>query len=238
MTTIVWDFDGTLADTLTRNLEITREIVLRLTGRPGERIPALRDVESYGAAVHSAANWRELYVEEFELPYERTIEAAGLWTELHGDDREPPELFPGVREVVAALGRHQGIVSQNGRSNIVRALEASALRDPFEVIVADEDLPFHRQKPAPDGLLQCAEALHRHADRVDLDVVLYVGDHPVDVECVRRAARAVEQRELGWQVYSVGAEYGDAVPHRWVDAPDFTARQPADLLDIVREIES
>ena len=71
VTAVIWDFDGTLADTLVRNLEITRQIVERLLGASAQRFPALADRTSYGHAIHAAANWRQLYVEQFGIPLER-----------------------------------------------------------------------------------------------------------------------------------------------------------------------
>ncbi len=238
VTTIIWDFDGTLADTLARNLEITREIAERLTGRSAGRIAALRSVAAYGEAIHAATNWRQLYVDEFGIPRERGPEAAKLWTELHGQDREPPALFDGVAEVIRRLSnRRQGIVSQNGRDNIRRALEPLGLLAYFDSIVADEDLPFDRQKPQPDGLLHCAEALHAERSNGAPEIVLYVGDHPVDVECVRRAASELESRGSRWRVLSVGAVYGDAAPHRWTHQPDLTAERAEDLIDLVADLD-
>ncbi len=243
VTAVIWDFDGTLADTLVRNLEITRQIVERLLGGSARRFPALADRLQYGRAIHAAANWRQLYVQHFGIPIERTEAAAALWTEFHDNDREIAPLFSGVREAVGGLdGRRQGIVSQNGHDNIRRALEPAGLLDRFAAIVADEDLPFHRQKPEPDGLLHCVEALHAEgtdAGRTEsADTILYVGDHPVDVECVRRASLHLSAAGNTWRALSVGVEYGTSGQRRWGTEPDFVARQPADVLQIVEELES
>ncbi len=230
---MVWDFDGTLADTRSRNLEITRQIFETLTDRCWTSVPALADVEVYGDAVHRSANWRRLYVEHFDLPIESTHEAADLWTELHRGDRIPPPLFDGIPAVLEALGTiRQGIVSQNGRENIERALEASGVLGHFEHIVADEDLPFEHQKPEPHGLLDCAASLGDEPS----GTVVYIGDHPVDVECVRRARAWLGRRGTPWQVVSIGAEYGDAAPHRWRHAPDHVAETPQAILEIVRRL--
>jgi phosphoglycolate phosphatase-like HAD superfamily hydrolase len=238
VTAVIWDFDGTLADTLERNLDITRRIVERLLGGSAKRFPALRDRASYGQALHNAANWRELYLREFGFPLERTAEAAPLWSEFHGDETAVPPLFDGVAEVVRALsGLSQGIVSQNGRRNIEDALVPAGLLDHFEAIVADEDLPFHLQKPEPDGLLQCAEALHGDEEDDGARTVLYVGDHPVDVECVRRAAKKLGERDARWRVLSVGVEYGLA-GREWASEPDLRAHDPSDVLAIVRRLDS
>jgi N-acetyl-D-muramate 6-phosphate phosphatase len=238
VTAVIWDFDGTLADTLDRNLQITRQIVRRLLGDAGENSPALSSREAYGRAVHAAPSWRELYVREFGVPIERTPEAAPLWTALHREDRDVPPLFDGVAEAVRSLAcRRQGIVSQNGRDNIEHALGPPGLLECFTAIVADEDLPFHRQKPEPDGLLRCAADLHDDVDLTPTDTVLYVGDHPVDVECVRRATSAPAADGCPFRLLSVGVEYGLAWRRSWPKMPDYVAARPTDVLAIVDAIE-
>jgi len=238
VTTVIWDFDGTLADTLGRNLAITRRIVERLVAGLAQRLPALVDRDSYGRAVHSAENWRQLYAREFGIPLERTDEAAALWTEFHDEDSDTPALFEGVSDVVHRLSdRRQGIVSQNGHDNIRRALRPAGLLDRFEVIVADEDLPFERQKPEPDGLLHCANELHSQPSHGPAETVLYVGDHPVDIECTRRAALRLAGQGHPWRVLSVGVEYGASEPRPWHTEPDFRAARPEDVLTLVEELE-
>jgi N-acetyl-D-muramate 6-phosphate phosphatase len=237
VTTVIWDFDGTLADTLALNLAITRRIVERLVELPGETMPALCSPERYHAALHGADNWRDLYVRELGIPADRTEEAAALWTEFHHQHSAAARLFAGVREVVEGLGgRRQGIVSQNSRANILRALAPTGLVSMFTVIVADDDLPFHRQKPEPDGLLECASRLHVDP-QAPAETVLYIGDHPVDIECVRRATLELERRDRPWRVISVGVEYGVSVERRWRSTPDFIASRPEDILTLVADLE-
>jgi HAD superfamily hydrolase (TIGR01549 family) len=239
VTAVIWDFDGTLADTMERNLEITRRIVERLLGGSATRFPALRSRDRYARAVHSASNWRELYVREFGVPLDRTEDAAPLWTQFHEEDESLPRLFDGVHEAIAGLdGKPQGIVSQNSRDNIRRALSQAGLVECFGEIVADEDLPFHLQKPAPDGLVHCAEALLAASEVEPGDTILYVGDHSVDIECVRRAAAELSLRGHDWRLLSVGVEYGGGTGERqWEVAPDHIAARPTDVLAIVQQLE-
>ncbi len=238
VTAVIWDFDGTLADTLEHNLDITRRIVERLLGGSASRFPALRSRSSYGRALHNAASWREIYHREFDIPEERLAEAAPLWSEFHREETAVPPLFSGVAEVVRELGgTRQGIVSQNGRRNIEDALAPAGLLEHFETIVADEDLPFDRQKPEPDGLLHCAAALGADTANGGDGIVLYVGDHGVDVECVRRASDRLERSGARWRVFSVGVEYGLA-GREWAFEPDRRAHDPADVLAIARELDA
>jgi phosphoglycolate phosphatase-like HAD superfamily hydrolase len=236
---VIWDFDGTLADTLQRNLEITRRILERLLGDSAGPFPVLRDRDSYARAIHRVSSWRELYVRELGVPPERTEDAAPLWTEFHEEDTDVPQLFDGVHDAVSGLdGRPQGIVSQNSRDHIIKSLGQAGLLSRFGTIVADEELPYHRQKPEPDGLLQCTEALLATDGAEPSGTILYVGDHPVDIECVRRASAELTRRGHSWRLLSVGVQYGAASERQWGSKPDFVANEPADIPVIVRQLES
>lgn len=70
------------------------------------------------------------------------------------DGMKRATLEEGAREVTQALagrGYPLAIVTNNSRASALAALEDFNLIDPFEVILARDDVP--RLKPAPDGLL-------------------------------------------------------------------------------------
>ena len=44
---IIWDYDGTLADTRQKNLNVTRMIIKNISGRNPDEFSILEDVERY-----------------------------------------------------------------------------------------------------------------------------------------------------------------------------------------------
>ena len=58
---IIWDYDGTLVDTRSKNYNVTKEIVKKVTGKKPESYAVLRTLENYVQANKETNNWRILY---------------------------------------------------------------------------------------------------------------------------------------------------------------------------------
>lgn len=166
MEAILFDWDGTLADTLGLIYEANVEVMAAL-GLPFDRTLYRR---------HFAPDWRVMY-ERLGVPADRLEEAnARWWAAL---DQAEAALFPGVREALeglAAAGHPLGIVTA-GRSDRVgaelRRLEIDRL---FGAVVYGDDGPAQKPDPAP---LRAALAALGHADRATASI--YVGDTPDDM---------------------------------------------------------
>jgi len=226
---IIWDYDGTLVDSRHRHLGVNRRILERLSGRTWTEFPALASIEAYDAAVARCTNWRDFYEHEFGLR-EGDLAAAGrLWTEGQRTDPTPVLPFEGVPEAVEALGHlPQGIVSQNAREIIGSTLGRLGLAHRFHPVVGYAEVPLGRQKPAPDGLLQCLEEIGAE----EPGTVFYVGDHPTDAMCVARAREELRERGRGLEIWSIAVLYGGESTDEWPVPPDFTARRPEDVVEI------
>ncbi len=231
---VIWDFDGTLADTRARNLSVTRRIVARLTGRGANAFPALQSLESYELTLRRSTNWRELYVSEFSMTERQTDTAGSLWTEYQSTDRTPITFYDGIDDVLAALADlPHGIVSQNSQRQIVNVLRSRELIEYFDFIVGHEEVDVRRQKPEPDGLLMCIAKLTGLAP----GRVFYVGDHYTDIRCASNANNALRKDGVSIQLLSIGALYGShSNDSDWDVQPDYRATQLRDFVDIVQSV--
>lgn len=227
---VIWDYDGTLVDSRHRNLSVNRAIIEGLTGRPWQDFEALHSLADYDDAVARCTNWRDFYQREFGLQ-EHMLEAAGrMWTRRQLTDETPVAPFPGVRQALEALRNlPQGIVSQNSRAIIKANLGPLGLDGRFDLVLGYEEVAPGRQKPAPDGLLDCLGRLLPEGPAT----VFYVGDHPTDTMCVVEARRELSRRGLEVDVWSIAALYGGESPDGWPEEPDFLARVPGDVVSIV-----
>jgi HAD superfamily hydrolase (TIGR01549 family) len=163
---ILFDWDGTLADTLGLIYEANVEVMAAL-GLPFDRTLYRR---------HFAPDWRVMY-ERLGVPADRLEEAnARWWAAL---DEADTALFPGVREALeglAAAGHPLGIVTA-GRSDRVGAeLRRLGIDRLFGAVVYGDDGPAQKPDPAP---LRAALAALGHADRAPASI--YVGDTPDDM---------------------------------------------------------
>ena len=228
---VIWDFDGTLVDTRHKNLVVTRAIVETISGRPSSEFPALESVDDYVAALLSTINWREFYAHSFDMSEAEVDRAGSLWAEYQVADQTHSAAFPGIAQTLGALADlPHGIVSQNGRANIRSILEANDIAHHFSSVIGYEEVDLKRQKPAPEGLLQCLAEL----TRLRPGFVFYVGDHATDALCAAQARSALERQGAAVSVVSVGAFYGVEPSQPWDVEPDHVAHQPADIVSIVR----
>lgn len=228
---VLWDFDGTLADTAAKNIAISKQILALAVPRlSGDNLPpCLRDDALYHAAIHGVVDWRELYRDFFGMTPDE-IEAAGpLWEPHQMRDRTPVSLFDGVRETVIRLHPlPQGICSANATRNILQVIAENGIDSYFSSVVGYERLPEHHQKPAPEGGFRCLQEIF--GDPVGKSV-LHVGDHIADV----LFARALAER-LGpdSQVVSVIVTHSGAQPEKWREQPDVVIESPLEILNLLR----
>lgn len=233
---IIWDYDGTLVDTRHKNLNVTRNIVESLINTDADTFTALQSLENYHQANRRRSNWRELYRSEFNFS-ESQIDAAGeMWTAYQLKDDTKVTFFEGIEEVVGELADFpHGIVSQNSKSSIEKLLEKNHLLLLFKHIVGYEEVDFKKQKPEPDGLLNCIEKL----SACESGVICYIGDHETDAQCAHRANRVLMESKPNVRVVSIGAFYDSGPdPSTWNVHPDYEAHKVEDILDIIDQIKS
>ena len=231
---IIWDFDGTLFDTRHRNLAVTREIVREVLGKSLEGYAALQTVEGYDRAQRGAGNWREFYQLHLGLDEEGTDHAGGYWLDYQLNDETETLPIDGVVEVIQELSHlPHGIVSQNSREVILQILESAQLATYFRSVIGHSEVPPRRQKPQPDGILRCLKEISHGGE----GVILFVGDHETDTITAHNANAQAVRQGLDLRFVSVAAAYQDEIdPGNWSERPDFVARHPREILDILKEI--
>ena len=228
---IIWDYDGTLMDTRQKNLNVTKKLIKNISGMNADKFPILRDVEKYHQATMKTSNWRKLYQEVFLLSEEQINEAGSLWTDYQISDNTPVTVFDGIKRGISALWNiPQGIVSQNSKSNVISQLEKEDLIKYFGFIVGYEEVEIDKQKPEPDGLINCIEELIDSKS----GVIFYIGDHETDIQCAMNANRILQETEL--KIYSIGAFYGSDIDKSdWRVQPDYEAHKVQDVFNIINE---
>lgn len=175
---VLFDFDGTLADTIPLIVASFQHTIAHVLGEQVSEI--------------EARSWiGRTLVDTFG---ERNPDHADLlvttyreWNLAHHDELiRAVDGIPEVLDALVANGSRVGVVSSKSEQTVRRGLEAVGLRHDFAVLVGLEATSLH--KPHPDPLLHAAEVL-----AVDPTACAYVGDAVVDV----RAARAAGMRAVG-----------------------------------------
>jgi pyrophosphatase PpaX len=176
---IVFDWDGTLADSLPAIFEANQR-VLAEHGLPF-------DIERYRAAY--VPDWRLMY-QRLGVPDQHLDSIGSRWLELYREAEEAG-LLPRVAESLRRLsdaGFVMGLITAGDREVVEDQLERYGLGELLPVRVYGTD-PI-ASKPHPDPLLLVLQRLNR-IERVA--TARYVGDVPDDM----RMARAVGALGIG-----------------------------------------
>jgi len=183
MTVILFDWDGTLADSLGA-LFAANVAVMAAFGLPF-------DTERYRSRF--SPDWRIMY-ERLGVPPERMDEANELWVAAYDGGRRT-RLLPGSREALdrlATAGHRLGLVTAGHRDIVEPQLARLGVAGYLEVTVFGTDLAA--QKPDPAPLVRALDLLAASGGpAVARDGTVYLGD---TVEGVLMA-RAAGVRSVG-----------------------------------------
>lgn len=171
---LVFDFDGTLADSEASIMEslrlVARDLELsgvdRSSARRGIGLPLQKTIEmGLGLEAGQASEAVELYRKHYnEIAFDRT------------------RLFPGVKETLDLLRRNflLAVASSKSRHGLTAMMRHLGIIDRFCFIAGAQDV--RQGKPAPDMVLRALETMN-----VSADECLVVGDAVYDIEMGRRA---------------------------------------------------
>jgi beta-phosphoglucomutase-like phosphatase (HAD superfamily) len=99
---VLWDFDGTIVDTISKHFLINKEMFSIVKGE--EKLPkALLCLEEYRKAEIAALNWRDLYKNHLEFNEKQINYAGSLWGELVSKSEISINTFEGVFEVIEKI---------------------------------------------------------------------------------------------------------------------------------------
>ncbi|USD38545.1 HAD family hydrolase [Ferrimonas sp. SCSIO 43195] len=226
---ILWDYDGTLVNSVPKNINITQSILADIAPHlTGANLPHwLQSESAYHHANHAARNWQDLYQNYYGLSAQETTEAGALWAKYQRSNTTEVRLFEGIASLLHSLtSLPHGVCSQNDASTIWALLKREGVDTPFHSIMGYNDVEGGQQKPHPAGGLQCVEAIFGAKRPRQL---MYIGDHQGDVEFARNLNQALGS---DCNVIAVTAAYSGATPQRWQQQPDHVADTPQSLLSI------
>lgn len=206
--TLVFDFDGTIADTLGE----TRRIYNRLAPDYG-----LREV-----AEHELDHLRHLSLKELldhlEIPKRRVPALIARGTGLMRGNITELQVIPGMSEVLIELRRHVrsfGVLTSNATANVDLFLRTHGLREQFDFISSTSKLT--------------GKAKHLKAILKTFSLrpgeLLYIGDELRDVKASQKAGIPIAAVTWGFNSRESLAASG----------PDYLFDQPVDFLRLLAE---
>jgi pyrophosphatase PpaX len=172
--TLIFDFDGTLVDSVRLILDSYRH-TMRV--HRGEEMPD--EIWLAGLGTPLRVQFRRFTEDPAEI--EAMIATYREWNYAHHDEMVKP--YPGAVEAVRSLKRrgHQlGIVTSKNRRGLLRGLELCGFDGMFDAFVTADSMEPSKPDPAP--VLACIAELGAQPS-----TTLLVGDSPHDIAAGRRA---------------------------------------------------
>ncbi len=211
VTTILFDYDGTIMDTNRIVLESWQHTFRTIEGkeRPEEEI-----VKTFGEPlfITMAKTFPHISVEESVAIYRSYLYE-------HYDAMIKP--FPGMAELVKEVkekGFKTGLVTSRVADTTISGLEQFGIMPYLDALVTFEDTDKH--KPDPEPILIALRKLSSQPGEA-----LMLGDTGFDVQCAKNAG--VLSAMVGWQMALSDEELNGP------DGPDFIIEEPADLFGII-----
>ena len=170
ITTLLFDWDGTLVDTASQGLAAFQKAFAEL------------GVE-FDLAIYEAGyspNWYQTF-EALGLPKDKWQQADDLWLQHYG--QQTANLVAGASETILGLherGYRLGVVSSGSHSRVTREIDESGLSSIFEVVICNEHII--NRKPHPEGLEKALLMLSSEREQS-----CYVGDAPEDIQMGKSA---------------------------------------------------
>ena len=202
---IIFDFDGTLADTIDILLSITNRLSAEFGFKSAtkEELAQLSNLNSWQILQYSGIS-----IFKFPLLIRR------LKAELHS---EVPhiQLFPGIKEVLLELkkrGFQLGIITSNSRENVLGALQRNGLQDTFTFIYSGST--FGKHKVINKWL---------RIENIHTEKVVYVGDEIRDIDAAKKTG--IKVIAVGWGFNSPQALAAQN--------PNFLIERPQELIEIM-----
>jgi HAD superfamily hydrolase (TIGR01509 family) len=209
---VLFDFDGTIADTLPVCFRAF-QTVYREYDRREVTVPEI--VATFGppewAIIAKNLRNRDAVDRAIDRFYE-------LYRSLHAEWVKPNEPVADMLGELKTRGCKLGLVTGKGRKTLDISLAMLGLETMFGAAVTGDDVA--RPKPDPEGVLTAMRRLG-----VIKEETVFVGDSDADIRAGKSAG-----------VATVGAHWMETVQNRTFGvAPDLIATEPRQLLDYIAD---
>lgn len=203
---LIFDFDGTLADTLPRIVDITNSLASEFGYPPSsnEDVSQIRQLGAWQVIQRSG-------VSIFKLPSLIRRIQKELSKEI-----EHTKLFSDMAETLSKLkdnGHTLGIVSSNSSENVNKFLEINHLEHLFDFVVSSTTL-FGKHRSLKKIIWQ---------QHLNLDHVIYIGDETRDIEAAKK---------IGIKIIAVGWGF-NSVEILTTYKPTYLLHSPLEILGVI-----
>lgn len=206
---IIFDFDGTIADTLNVIVSITNRLAIEFGYKQTspQELAQLKNLTSRQIIKQSG-------ISIFKLPFLIRKVKEELNKAI-----EKIRPIPGIKEALIKLNNHDNrlvIITSNSKENVMAFLEKNDLQDLFEFIFSGTT--FGKSKVINKLLRQ---------ENINPEEAIYVGDETRDIEAARKSNIKAIAVTWGFNSKEVLAEQN----------PDFLIHHPNDMIEVIASLQ-
>lgn len=204
MANIIFDFDGTIADSFAIAIGIFHDLTHREEPITPDEIERLRGMSALKVA-------EELHIQPWKMPFLLIRGRRRMTKQMNN-----VHTFPGLQKTIRELhsqGHNMYIMSSNSAQNIQLFLQCHAMSKEFIKVYGNV------------GLFNKASVLRRVVRRNNLkrNETFYVGDEARDVEAAKRAGVKVVAVSWGYNNVRILTQH----------EPDIMVAEPGDLINVL-----
>lgn len=222
---ILWDYDGTIVDSISKNREVTINILNDVL--PNFENKSIFNRDEYYKAIHNATDWLDLYINYFGLTYDEAMMAGSKWDEYQIKSNVQIKLISGISVILEKYQDiNHSICSLNTKETIIHTLDKYNITSKFNTILGCSDINSESLKPNSDMGIECL----KRAKNDSIKRVIYIGDHKVDAIF----ANNLKSRLDGdIEIISIIVTYSGSNPKSWNISYDHIAESTEELLSII-----
>lgn len=202
---IIFDFDGTIADSFDFNIKIFNNIKDKF---------GFKEIDENEVQIFRDEGFKQV-MKDIELSYSDLPEIIERHQQISNAEVDKLKSFPGIFKVLSELkkeGFSLGLLNSNSKENVEKFLSKNKI-DGFDYVEGGGDL-FGKDKVIKKVLKK---------RRLKKEEVIYIGDEIRDVEACKK---------VGVKIISVTWGYNSKKALKKV-SPDFIVDKPLEILDVL-----
>lgn len=230
---ILWDYDGTIIDTASKNILVNIEVLKHFDKDIEKHLPkALQSYNAYQIANHKYKNWKELYMNEFGIKEQDLSTALSLWAPSQTKVNTIPNMFSGMDKLFKDLSIYKmGICSQNSKEIIINTLKHYNVIQYFTTVIGAYEVSINSQKPNPEGFINCTKILNPNNED---GIYIYIGDHSDDVVFGKNAEQILGKKVICITIDHLGLNRDKY--KSWNIPPDYYTDSVESLTKVLKKL--
>lgn len=146
---IIWDYDGTIADSYSKNYLVTLDLFKNEAPYILDKNPEnLKTESAFNQALSMYDDWRDLYRECYDLSDGEINRLGSLWAKYQIKNKDiKTNIYKDIDLLINNFDIKQAIISQNGVENIQNIFKEYNIINKFSAFIGIDEVSGELSKP-------------------------------------------------------------------------------------------